>query len=157
MRVCIGGTFDHIHLGHRLLLKTAVETAGKQGFVFIGIACGPLIANKKQIKPFDTRRKQVEQFLKNQRIHPKIQIEEIQTVYGPTLSVDFDAIIISPETKSTAENINVEREKRGLPPMKIIEIPFVLAKDGKPVSSTRIRRKEIDEEGNLIKKEKTGD
>lgn len=152
MRICLGGTFDHLHKGHKLLLKTALEIAGKKGSVYIGIANGPLLAEKNQILPFYQRKEQIEQFIKHQPVHPEIFIRAIRTKYGPTLKTEFDAIVISPETKKTAERINMEREKRGLKSMKIVEIPFVLADDGKPISSTRIRRNEIDTLGHLRKK-----
>ncbi len=156
MRVCLGGTFDQLHKGHKRLLKTALQIAGKNGTVFIGIANGPLIAKKGQIKPFRHRKEQIERFLKHQPIHPEIIIKEIRSIYGPTLTADFDAIVISPETKQNANLINVEREKRGLTSLRIIEIPLVPASDGKPISSTRIRNKEIDADGHL-RKEKMGD
>ncbi|MFH1013616.1 MAG: pantetheine-phosphate adenylyltransferase [Thermoplasmatota archaeon] len=156
MRVCVGGTFDHMHEGHKLLLITSLKTARDNGSVYIGIANGPLVKDKSKVAPFHQRKAQVEQFIEHQNIHPKIMIEEIQTIYGPTLSMDFDAIVISPETKEIAKHINDERQKIGLVPMKIIEIPYVLADDGRPISSTRIRNNEIDAQGHL-QKERTGD
>jgi pantetheine-phosphate adenylyltransferase len=114
------------------------------------------VKDKSLVAPFHQRKAQVEQFIEHQNIHPKVMIEEIQTIYGPTLSMDFDAIVISPETKEIAERINAERKKHGLVPMKIIKIPFVLADDGRPISSTRIRNNEIDAQGHL-QKERTGD
>ena len=61
MRVCIGGTFDIPHKGHKQLIDKAIKTAGKQGEVFIGITSGKIIENKKNIKSFKKRiRNQIE-------------------------------------------------------------------------------------------------
>jgi pantetheine-phosphate adenylyltransferase len=49
--------------------------------------------------------------------------------------------------------INNKRVLKGKKPLKILKISFVLAEDGKPISSTRINRKEIDENGNLLYKD----
>jgi pantetheine-phosphate adenylyltransferase len=38
-----------------------------------------------------------------------------------------------------------------LKPLEVVEIPFVLAEDGKPISSIRIRYGEIDVHGKLLR------
>ena len=43
MKVCIGGTFNPLHKGHKLLIDKAFEVAGKQGSVFIGITTGEIV------------------------------------------------------------------------------------------------------------------
>ena len=63
---------------------------------------------------------------------------------------DFDCIIISPETRPTAEEINNIRKQKGKKPLQIIQIPFVLADDNVPISSTRIRNKEINKDGSIL-------
>jgi pantetheine-phosphate adenylyltransferase len=77
----------------------------------------------------------------------------ISDKYGPTLIEDFDVIIVSPETYNNAVEINDKRIKKGKKPMKIIKIPYALAKDGTIISTSRIIKKEIDKEGNLILKD----
>ncbi|MDO8601222.1 MAG: phosphopantetheine adenylyltransferase, partial [bacterium] len=70
--------------------------------------------------------------------------------FGPTLKEDFNYIVVSPETYDTAVLINQERQKLNKKPMEIVRIEFVLAQDGKPISSTRIFKGEIDGEGKLL-------
>ena len=151
MRVCIGGTFNRFHKGHRLLIDTALEKAGSDGFVFIGVSNGSLVKNKPKVESFEQRRNQVLLFLqsKKQRL-PTVVIEPIKTVEGPTLTMDFDAIVVSEETKQVAENINEQRKNKGLAMMKIITIPIVLAEDDKKISSSRIIHDEIDCEGHVL-------
>ena len=153
MKVCLGGTFNYLHKGHKYLIQKAIEVAGKDGSVFIGITTKNLLKNKKGSKTFDNRKKDIEQYLLSQGYLDLTTIKPIKDKYGPTLNEDFDAIIVSPETISVAEEINLKRKQKGKKPLKIIQIPFVLAKDGEPISSTRIVNKVIDEEGNVLDKD----
>jgi len=153
MKVCIGGTFNILHEGHKQLINKAIETAGKHGEIFIGITSGELIKSKINIKPFEERKKTLEKFLSQKKIQNTVEIKPIKDIYGPTLDEDFDAIVISPETKPTAEEINMKRKERGKKPLKIVMIPFVLSDDGTPISSSRIRKKEIDENGQVLRRD----
>jgi len=150
MKVCIGGTFDRFHKGHKTLIKKAFEVAGKNGEVYIGLSTGNLVKNKNKVKPFDIRRKKIEKYLIEERFDKQVVIVAITNKYGLTLEEDFDAIIISPETEKIAMEINQKRVFKSKKPLKIIRVPFVLAEDGKPISSTRINNKEIDENGKLL-------
>ena len=153
MKVCIGGTFNHLHKGHKLLINKAFETAGKQGQVFIGITTGELTDEKRDVKSFEEREKTVEEYISKEKITIRYLIKPIYNKYGPTLDEDFDAIIISPETRPTAEEINKIRKQKGKKPLQIIQIPFVLADDNIPISSSRIRNKEIDKDGGIVKRD----
>lgn len=150
MNVCIGGTFNILHKGHKLLIQKAFEIAGKNGSVFIGLSTGELLKKKNDIKSFGERRKTIEKYLHEKGFTIQVEIRSIKDKYGPSISRDFDAIIVSPETKKTAEEINRKRIQNGNKFLEIVEIPFVLAKDGKNISSTRIKNKEIDAEGNIL-------
>jgi pantetheine-phosphate adenylyltransferase len=150
MKICVGGTFNYLHKGHKLLLKKAFESAGKNGEVFIGLSAGNLVRNKKSTKTFETRKKNLEKYLIELGYKNNSTIVPINSKFGLTLVEDFDAIIISPETEKIAIQINKERISKNKKQLKIIKVPFVLAEDGKPISSTRINNKEIDENGHLI-------
>jgi len=150
MRVCVGGTFDTLHKGHELLIDRAFQTAGKQGSVFIGITTGEIPKTKGNIKSFEERKKIIKQYLLKKGYINRATIKPIKDKYGPSIRDEFDAIVISPETKYTAEEINDKRRQSMKKPLKIVQIPFVLANDGAPISSSRIRKKEIDENGRIL-------
>ncbi|MCD6571934.1 MAG: cytidyltransferase, partial [Thermoplasmata archaeon] len=79
------------------------------------------------------------------------EIIPIDDKYGPTLSEDFDAIVVSAETRKNAEEINRKRKLFGLKSLKIIEVPLILAEDNLPISSMRIKNGIINENGKRIK------
>ncbi len=153
MRVCIGGTFNQLHNGHKSLIKKALKLAGKNGSVFIGVTTGEIINSKKDVQSYKIRKKSLEEFLTDEKFTKNITIGPINDKYGPSIEGDFDAIVVSPATINTAYEINKKRKEVGKKPLKIIQIPFVLAQDNKPISSTRIRKKEIDEHGRLLKQD----
>jgi len=150
MKVCIGGTFNILHKGHRLLINKAFETAGKKGTVFIGITKGEMLKDKLVKKSFNERVESIKKYLLSKGYEKQAIIKAIHNKYGPTLEGDFDAIIVSPGTVETANEINTKREKKGLKPLNIVKIPYLMAEDNKPISSTRILNKEIDKEGKMI-------
>jgi len=150
MKVCIGGTFDIIHKGHERLIMKAFSLAKKNGFVFIGLSDEKLIEKKRNLKEYNKRKKQLNNFLKKQDFKSKYIIKKITDIYGPTLKEDFDIIVVSEESVKNAELINQKRKKLGKKPIKIEKIPYVLAEDGLPISTTRIKNKEIDKDGKKI-------
>ena len=151
MRVCLGGTFDNLHRGHKELLDKSLELAGKKGFLFIGLTTDAFIKNKKNVNSFYKRKKEIESYLEEKKVSINVNIQPINNRFGPTIEEDFDVIVVSPESYKTAIEINRKREYLGKKPMKIVKIPFVLAEDNKPISSTRIRNKEVDAKGRLVK------
>ena len=61
----------------------------------------------------------------------------------------MQALVVSSETLFQGEILNQLRGQKTLPPIEVIEVPMVLAKDGTRISGTRIKNKEIDYDGNL--------
>jgi len=147
MRVCIGGTFDFLHKGHKHLIDTAFSAAGKNGSVFIGITSEDISKEKKIKNSFIVRKKIVEEYLIKKGYTVRAEIKPIYDKYGPSIEGNFDTIVVSPETLHVAKEINEKRAQNGKNPLKILEIPFILAEDGKKISSSRIRNKEIDKDG----------
>ncbi len=144
--VACGGTFDHFHKGHRSLLKLAFSLGKK---VVVGITSDIYVQNSKSIEPFEKRKQSVLEFVKKEGVEDKVEITKINDLFGPILSKDLqvDAIVVSEDTIKNAEIINEEREKIGLPSLKIIVQALIKGEDENIISSSRIRQGEIDRNG----------
>lgn len=155
MKVCIGGAFDVLHKGHKTLIDKAFQIAGKSGSVFIGLTIRKISDKKSYVKSFETREQALIKYLHEKKFTNKyeVTIKPIKDKYGPSVEEEFDAIVVSPETFKTAEEINKKRIKKGRKTLKIVKIPFVLAEDGVPISSSRIKNKEIDINGKVQSKD----
>jgi pantetheine-phosphate adenylyltransferase len=144
--VCLGGTFSPLHRGHRALLARAAAIGDN---VFAGVTSGELATRgrEREVPPVEERIGHVEAFLETQGVGDRVDVGAIEDPFGRALEERFEAIVVSPETRSTAERINKERGKRGLDPLVVEEVPFVLGLDGEPVNGTRVANGEIDADG----------
>ena len=151
LKVVIGGTFDEFHLGHKILIKKALEIGDQ---VIIGITTKKmLLTNPKnhEIASFKKRLGAVVKYLNKLGEKYKVHIIPIDDPYGPTLTdTELQAIIVSTETASIAKTINEIRVKNGLKPLRVEIIEMVLAEDNHPISTTRIKHGEIDINGKII-------
>ena len=78
------------------------------------------------------------------------EISKLENEFGPAvLEESVKALIVSEETSDKGTLLNKLRAERNLSPVKIVVVPIVLAKDGKAISTTRIKNSEIDSHGNL--------
>ena len=145
MRVCVGGTFDPLHRGHRALLEKAFEVSDH---VLIGLTSDEMI---KKTRKYQIRKKELEDYLERKKFK-NFRIVKIDDGYGPSIYANFDAIVVSPETEKIAFEINRIRVKNGKKGLKIYVIPFVLADDKKTISSSRVKKGEIDIEGRIKQK-----
>ena len=148
MKVCVGGTFETIHKGHRVLL----EKAFKLGDVTIGLTSDEMVKGLKDrtIRSFKERKEALETYL-NEKGFKNYSIVEINDRYGPAITENFDAIVVSDETLSAAKEINNIRIKKNKKELEIHNVGMILADDCLPISSTRMRKGIIDEEGCLLK------
>ena len=149
--VSVGGTFDVMHKGHWFLLE---ETFNVGERAIVGVTTDEFaVSLKKQHETdsYDNRRRDVVEFLKEKGFLERAEIVPLRDPFGPTIDSDtLEGLIVSEETEVTAEVINKMRVKQGRKPLLIFVITMVLADDGKPISSTRVRRQEVDRYGRLI-------
>lgn len=140
--VAVGGTFDHLHPGHKVLLSITGLLANKK--IIVGLTADQLLqkkAHKEVLQPYNTRADTVSAFLKD--INPDIDVEIVRLIdmYGPTVEIsNIDALIVSQETRDNGSSVNNERGKRNMPPLAIHVIEC-LNQAAIKISSTDIRAK----------------
>jgi pantetheine-phosphate adenylyltransferase len=149
-KVAVGGTFDHFHRGHEVLLSTAFKFGDK---VVIGITSDAFLVRlgKADSAPYEERLSRIKMFLRDNGLENRAIIVQLDDPFGPaTTDPDIDGIVVSVDTLPRAEDANRIRSQLGMRPMGIHTVPLFLAKDNRPISSTRIRKMEIDTQGNLL-------
>ncbi len=148
--VGVAGTFGPLHKGHYKLLRKAFEVGEK---VLVALTTEAMLEHKTakdKIPPYNVRKQKLEEFLNSQGYYGRYEIIPLDDPYGIAITLaEQEGIVVSEETKKGAEKINQIRKERGLNPLKIFVIKMVLAENGKPISSTRIRKEELDLEGHL--------
>ena len=144
-KVAVGGTFDKFHDGHKKLLSTAFELGNR---VEIGVTSDAFGGLKGDIDSCKERMSNLRSFFADKSDFVVIPLND---PYGTTIhDAEFEAIVVSEETEPTAVEINKIRVSKGMDPNDIVVVSFVLAYDGNPISSTRIRRGEINQNGNVV-------
>jgi len=120
--------------------------------VVIGLTSDEFVARvgKKTKHDYKWRERELKQFVDKNFPGRKYEIAKLYDYFGPGIAdEDVEALVASPETAPRLALANKLREESGFPPMKLVTIGWVSAEDGRPISSTRIRRGEVDTEGRL--------
>ncbi len=139
----VGGTFDRLHLGHKALLEAACKC--DQVEVWLSVDA---IAREKdpRIESYDVRSKSILEWGSGD----SLTIHSLEDSFGPAPHrADATHIVCTPETVENCNRINEMRVDNGLEELEVIEVQHVLASDGLPISSSRIRQGSIDREGKL--------
>jgi pantetheine-phosphate adenylyltransferase len=140
--VGMGGTFDHLHDGHKFLIETALKISHK---VVIGLTSQQMLTRKKflsKIEDYATRKKNLENFINSITELDRVKIVELNDPYGPPIKEpEYEGLIASQETYSSALKLNQVRVANGFNPLIIIVIPMIKGKNNQRLSSTAIREK----------------
>ena len=148
--VATGGTFDIIHRGHLTLLSDAFAISDK---VIIGLTSDELTEKKGKltINKYEKRLENLTQVISKEFPNSSFQISKLDNDFGPAvLEKGVEALVVSDEKSKQGITLNQLRAEKKLSPVKIVTVPMFLAKDGKRISTTRIKNSEIDTEGNLL-------
>ena len=147
--VAMGGTFDVIHSGHMALLNKAFSISSK---VIIGLSSDQLATKKGKnlANDYSKRLSSLKSVIEKSFPNSAYEISKLENDFGPAvIEGSVKALVVSEETSNKGLLLNELRVERNLPPVKIVVVPMILAKDGKSISTTRIKNSEIDGSGNL--------
>ncbi|KAA1121704.1 hypothetical protein PGTUg99_019272 [Puccinia graminis f. sp. tritici] len=148
--LALGGTFDHLHSGHKILLTMAAWLTTHR--LIVGITDDELLKNKKhasQLEPIEVRQEAVRGFV--ERVGPsdlRTETPRLQDVYGPTATdPTIDGLLVSQETLPGAKAIDAIRSQNGLKSLRTYVIDLIsnqltlvpLDQQNLKISSTQIR------------------
>jgi pantetheine-phosphate adenylyltransferase len=143
----LGGTFDHLHAAHKLLLHLALFLTSKK--LIVGVMAQHLLSGKncsELVQPLEERIRGVEEFLtriggttstttattnphldeEGRRI--QLDVVEIQDPFGPTAwDSDIQCLVVSKETLSGGRAVNVKRKDKGLGELEVFVIDVIAA------------------------------
>ncbi|KAG0763016.1 hypothetical protein G6F29_006735 [Rhizopus arrhizus] len=120
-RVAVGGTFDHLHAGHKILLTMTALLSEKS--MVVGVTDDCMLIKKQHkdlIASTKDRIRQVETYLQSVKRSIQHQVVPIKDPFGPTVTdPTIDALVVSKETRKGGDLVNSERDLRGYPPLEL--------------------------------------
>ena len=108
----VGGTFDRLHAGHRLLLDAAVKAAQR---VEVHVTSDAMADEKAvNMESFETRRDELLNWV-DANAPKRVTVHQLLDAHGPAPEHPrADCIVATPETKSECERINLKRKALSL-------------------------------------------
>jgi cytidyltransferase-like protein len=135
----VGGTFDRLHAGHLGLLKAASTCDAVEVWV---TSDANAAAKDPRIESFTIRTAALQEAGYSTHL--------LEDDWGPAPTrPEATHIVCTPETRENCERINRMRADNDLPPLELLDVDHALARDGLPISSSRIRQGSIDRDGGL--------
>ncbi|CAH1104390.1 unnamed protein product [Psylliodes chrysocephalus] len=136
----LGGTFDRLHLAHKLLLSEAALRADKT--VTVGVTEENMLFSKtlwEFIEDTDLRINNVRDFLCDICPELNYNIVPISDPFGPAITdPTMELIVVSQETFKGGEKINLIRRERNLPPLDILPVELVDEPNPNPLEEAKI-------------------
>ncbi|KAL6079720.1 Bifunctional coenzyme A synthase [Balamuthia mandrillaris] len=146
-KTCLGGTFDRLHAGHKLMLTIAILSTSRT--MILGITGAVMLKNKKYgdiIQPYALRAENTLYFCNSISPFVHYNAVELHDGYGPTTDdTELEAVIVSAETKAGAFAMNNKRQENNVAPLDIIVIGLIPSSSdtaAEKLSSTALREKE---------------
>ncbi|WRT67099.1 uncharacterized protein IL334_004065 [Kwoniella shivajii] len=141
--VALGGTFDHLHAAHKLLLHSSLFLSTRK--LIVGLVSDSLLTSKSHhelVQPLAERKFAVERFLQrigggkvtgegeSEQEGVELDIGEIHDGLGPTrYDPDIHALVVSKETFSGGQLVNNTRKQNGLNELDIFVVNVISDKD----------------------------
>ena len=139
----VGGTFDCFHKGHQSLLESAFSCDSVEIWVTTDAIA---LTKDPRIKSQTERFGDISDWCGSRAF----SLHNLEDSLGPAPTrSDATHIVCTPETRKNCDKINEMRIEGGISPLEVIEVAHQLARDGAPISSSRIREGSIDRDGNL--------
>ncbi|KAL9934101.1 hypothetical protein V8E36_007183 [Tilletia maclaganii] len=131
--VALGGTFDHLHPGHKILLGSACTLATRK--LIVGITSDEMLASKAEpqlLESIERRKERVASFIESFTFALRGPREEggaagtieaevvtLRDVAGPAgTEADLQALVLTEETLAGGETIAKIRQENGLGPLE---------------------------------------
>lgn len=148
----LGGTFDHLHVGHHALLASAFRVGDE---VAIGVTTDPFVVRHpkpfpERMQTYATRRAALARWIRANYPGRKWRTVPLRDPFGGSLEPRVGVLVVSRDTERGGRAVNRERRRLGRAPVPIVTVPLVLADDLEPVSSRRIRSGEIAANGRRL-------
>ncbi|XP_073971116.1 bifunctional Phosphopantetheine adenylyltransferase - Dephospho-CoA kinase isoform X2 [Rhodnius prolixus] len=126
--VVLGGTFDRLHPGHKILLSEAVLRCSKK--LTVGVTNTEMLKTKKLwelIESCATRMNNVRDFLEDVEPTLEYNIVAIGDMFGPTKDdPTFQLLVVSSETVRGGDKVNEVRKDKGLKPLIVHSVDLLL-------------------------------
>lgn len=144
-----GGTFDIIHKGHETLLSVALQYDN----TIIGLCSDEFVMRrgKHVVHNYDVRFRNLTSFVQDNFPNAAYVISRLDDNFGPAvLKSDVNVLVSSEETAHMGDVLNKMRLERGLSVVDVVIVPMVSGSDGTRISTTKIRDRLMDKDGNKI-------
>jgi len=129
--VVLGGTFDRLHGGHKLLLAMSCLAATKR--LLVGVSEGPLLTDKTLgdvLLPFAQRQERLSHYLASTRPGIQYEIVPIEDPFGPSIVDEaLECIVVSKETEKGGASVNRRRAAKGMRELAIDVVGLVGAEE----------------------------